>query len=113
MVKTSINDELKQLVDKDISYEELMDCINNSKISKAVAEDLIPNKFLRASSFEMLRAVLHLFNQCLLHGHIPGAPLWLLHYTRKGTPITQITTEQLQLQATWGSYSLVYYSRDL
>ena len=28
MVKTSINDELKQLVDKDISYEELMDCIN-------------------------------------------------------------------------------------
>ena len=73
MVKTSINDELKQLVDKDISYEELMDCINNSKRGKAVAEYLISNEFLKASSSEMLRAVLHLFNQCYSMGHIPGS----------------------------------------
>ena len=35
------------------------------KKGKAVAEDLIPNKFLKASSESMLSAVLNLFNQCL------------------------------------------------
>ena len=84
MVKSSINDELKQLVDKDISYEELMDCINNSKRGKTVAEDLIPNEFLKSSSFEMLRAVLHLFNQFLLHGAYPWSTSLVTPLHKKG-----------------------------
>ena len=84
MVKTSLDDELKQLVDKYISYEELKDCINNSKRGKAVAEDLIPNEFLKASSSEMIRAVLSLFNQCLLHGAYPWRTSLVTPLHKKG-----------------------------
>ena len=71
MPQTSLMVEFTNNLDKDIAFEELKECVCNSKKGKAVAEDLISNEFLKTSSSKMLQTMLYLFNQCLSHGVYP------------------------------------------
>ena len=57
--------EFMETPDKAISIEDLTCCIRISKEGKALSEDLISNKFFKASTNDMIQAVLNLFNQCL------------------------------------------------
>ena len=50
-----MRDELKDVLDKEISYEELTECISNCKKGEAVTEDQLPNEFLKVSSYDMLK----------------------------------------------------------
>ena len=74
MTKEDVCDEITDILDKEISFEELTDCIQRSKRGKALAEDLILNDFLKSSGNELLYAVLNLFNQCLKMWYTPGTP---------------------------------------
>ena len=64
-------DDLTEMLDQPISFNELQDAINASKKGKAVSEDLICNEFLKASGSNMLNAVLNLYNECLRLGVYP------------------------------------------
>ena len=91
MEKATMRAELTQTLDKPISIEELTYCIKMSKQGKAVSEDLISNEFLKASTNDMLQAVLNLFNQCLHLGVYPGQPPLSPHFTKRDVYMILIT----------------------
>ena len=84
MEKATMRAELTQTLDKPISIEELTYCIKMSKQGKAVSEDLISNEFLKASTNDMLQAVLNLFNQCLHLGVYPWTTSLVTPLHKKG-----------------------------
>ena len=76
---------LTDILDKEISLQELSDCIHNCKNGKAVAEDLILNEFLKASGQEMLHLLLLLFNKCLEFGVYPWSTSLVTPLHKKGS----------------------------
>ena len=60
-----------ELLNEDITINELNSAIAKLKLGKAVGEDCIPNEFLRCSNMGMKLTILHLFNQCLSIGVYP------------------------------------------
>ena len=84
MEKDAIKEELTQILDKEITIEELTHCVKMSKKGKAVSEDLIANEFLKASTKNMLHAILNLFNQCLLFGVYPWTTSLVTPLHKKG-----------------------------
>ena len=84
MPKTSLMVELTNILDKDITFEKLKECVCNSKKGKAVAEDLISNEFLKTSSSKMLQTMLYMFNQCLSHGVYPWRTSLVTPLHKKG-----------------------------
>ena len=84
MPRTTLMVELTNILDNDITFEELKECVFNSKKGKAVAEDLISNEFLKTSSSKMLKTVLYLFNQCLSHGVYPWRTSLVTPLHKKG-----------------------------
>ena len=83
MDKTVLQKELVEILDKDISMEELRDCISSAK--KAVAEDLITNEFLKSSGAHMLKAILNVFNHCLSIGAYPWETSVVTPLHKKGS----------------------------
>ena len=84
MPQTSLMVEFTNILDKDITFEELKECVFNSKKGKAVAEDLISNEFLKTSSSKILQTVLYLLNQCLSHGVYPWRTSLVTPLHKKG-----------------------------
>ena len=84
MQKTTLMVELTNILDKDITFEELKECVFNSNKGKAVAEDLISNEFLKTSSTNMLQTVVYLFNQCLSHSVYPWRTSLVTPLHKKG-----------------------------
>ena len=84
MPKTSLMVELTNILDEDITFNELKECVCNSKKGKAVAEDLISYDFLKTSNSKMLQTVLHMFNHCLSHGVYPWRTSWVTPLHKKG-----------------------------
>ena len=60
-----------ELLNEDITIDELNSAIMKLKLGKAVGEDCVPNEFLRCSNMGMKLSILHLFNQCLSNGVYP------------------------------------------
>ena len=60
-----------ELLNQDITFEELNTAISKLKLGKAVGEDCIPNEFLRCSNIGVKLSIVHLFNQCLATGVYP------------------------------------------
>ena len=60
-----------EFLDREITMEEIKECIRASKRGKAVSEDLISNEMLKASGHDLLCGIRNLFNQCLTHGTYP------------------------------------------
>ena len=60
-----------QLLNQDITIDELSSGISKLKLGKAVGEDCIRNEFLRCSNIGLKLSILHLFNQCLAIGVYP------------------------------------------
>ena len=85
MKKDEIKEEITEILDKEISIEELKQCIKTSKKGKAVSEDLIANEFLKASTTQMLDAVLNLFNHCLRLGVYPWTTSVVTPLHKKGS----------------------------
>ena len=85
MTKQSKQSGLSEILDRDISEQELEDCIASCKKKKAVSEDLIPNEFLHFCGVEMRRALLNLFNQCLSHGVYPWTTSVVTPLHKKGS----------------------------
>ena len=56
---------LQQILNKDISIEEVKDGVNGLKNGKAAGEDLVLNEFLKNSKDAALSALARLFNECL------------------------------------------------
>ena len=77
--------KLWDTLNEEITMDELTRCIRMLKKGKAVAEDLIPNEFLKASSENMLSAVLNLFNQCLDQGVYPWTTSLVTPLHKKGS----------------------------
>ena len=73
MDRDATQQTLTEILDQDISSEELLACTRVLKKGKAVSEDLIPNEFLKLSGKNMQCAILHFFNQCLSHRVYPWA----------------------------------------
>ena len=71
MTNGDIRSNLTESLNRDISLDELSECINSLKKGKAVAEDLIANEFLKFSSTNVRESVCHLFNECLRLGVYP------------------------------------------
>ena len=67
----AFNEELTDILDSPITIGEVEEILKRAKKGKAVAEDLIPNEFLKASNPQMLKAITHLFNECLRLGAYP------------------------------------------
>ena len=85
MDKTVLQKELAEILDQDISMEELRSCISASKKNKAVAEDLITNEFLKSSGAHMLNAILNVFNHCLSIGAYPWETSVVTPLHKKGS----------------------------
>ncbi len=71
MKKETLQSDLIELLDKEITLEEVEICISTTKKRKAVSEDLISNEFLKSSGSNMRQAIVNVFNQCLLIGAYP------------------------------------------
>ena len=91
-----LNEDLTDILDREISIQELTDCIQICKRGKAVSEDLISNEFLKASSSEMIRLMILLFNKCLEFGVYPWSTSMVTPYTKRVTFTTQTTIGLLQ-----------------
>ena len=85
MSHTSIQRELSDILDQDISLQELDDCISTCKKKKAVSEDLIPNEFLIFTGCELRKSILNLFNQCLENGVYPWTTSVVTPLHKKGS----------------------------
>jgi hypothetical protein len=85
MTKDEIREELTGILDSEISMDELTVCVKKSKKGKAVAEDLVPNEFLKASTKGMLSIVLNLFSQCLSLGVYPWTTSVVTPLHKKGS----------------------------
>ena len=84
MTTEGIRREPLDTINEEITSDELTLCIKMLKKGKAVAEDLIPNEFLKASTGNMLSAVLNLFNQCLNQGVYPWTTSLVTPLHKKG-----------------------------
>ena len=76
---------LNEVLDQDITAEELSNGIRSLRKNKAVSEDTISNEFLRSSGQNMQSAVLHLFNQCLSIGVYPWGTSVVTPLHKKGS----------------------------
>ena len=85
MDRNFLQKELVDILDKDISMEELRDCISSTKKKKAVAEDLITNEFLKSSGAHLLKAILNVFNHCLSVGAYPWETSVVTPLHKKGS----------------------------
>ena len=77
--------DLKKMLDMPITSNELMEMVKAAKKGKAVAEDLISNEFIKASGPEMLKAILHLFNESLRLGVYPWNTSLVTPIHKKGS----------------------------
>ena len=84
MVKDTTQSSITDILDHDISSEELGNSIRMLKKNKAVSEDVISNEFLELSATYMQSALLHLFNQCLLFGVYPWSTSVVTPLLKKG-----------------------------
>ena len=69
--KTIRAEEIHEILDVNISLEELDTAINRLKLGKAVAEDVIANEFLKSTRPITRTTICHLFNECLRVGAYP------------------------------------------
>ena len=83
-LKNELNEHLTDILDREISIQELTDCIQSCKRGKAFSEDLISNEFLKGSSSEMLRLMTLLFNKCLEFGVYPWSTSLVTPFHKKG-----------------------------
>ena len=111
MSERNITEDLQRVLDEDISYEELTECINRSKRGKAVAEDLISNEFLKTSTSAMLRAVLHLFNQCLSLGAYPWGTSIVTPLHKKGDTYNPNNYRAIAVASNLGNYFQAFCSK--
>ena len=58
----TLEPRLNEILNKDISIDELQTGIDSLKSGKAVAEDQICNEFIKSSGPELLSAIQKLFN---------------------------------------------------
>ena len=79
-----ISKDLTDMLNKEISFDEITDCIKKCKKGKAVAEDLILNEFLKASNKDMLLLIQYLFNKCLELGAYPWSTSLVTPLHKKG-----------------------------
>ena len=79
------HDNLTELLNKDISPEELDEGIKSLKRGKAVSEDLIANEFLTSSSTITRQTVCHLFNECMRLGVYPWNTSLVTPLHKKGS----------------------------
>ena len=84
MDRDATQQTLTEILDQDISSEELLACTRVLKKGKAVSEDLIPNEFLKLSGKPMQCAILHLFNLCLSHRVYPWGTSVVTPLHKKG-----------------------------
>ena len=82
--ENELNEDLADILDREISIQELTACIQSCKRGKAVSGDLISNEFLKASSSEMLRLMTLLFNKCLEFGVYPWSTSLVTSLHKKG-----------------------------
>ena len=71
MGKDTLRSDLIDILDKEITLQEVEDCISSTKKRKAVSEDLIANEFLKSSGSNLKKAILNVFNHCLTVGAYP------------------------------------------
>ena len=81
---TKTDSEFQEVLDKDITIDELKDAIDKLKLGKAVSEDLIANEFLKASGPLLREALLLLFNDCLRLGCYPWNISYVTPLHKKG-----------------------------
>ena len=102
-----------------ITLNELTVVITRLKNGKAFVEDLISIEFLKSSNEPLLKAILHLFNQCLQLGVYPWSTSLVTPLHRKGDLYTLINIERSQSPATLVSSSLnssvasPYFQKDI
>ena len=77
---------LQQILNKDISIEEVKDGVNGLKNGKAAGEDLILNEFLKNSKVAALSALARLFNECLKFEVYPWNTTLITPLHKKGCP---------------------------
>ena len=82
---SSINTEAADILDKDITHEELDDAVSKTKTGKAVSEDLIANEFLKNSGSLLRKVLLLLFNECLRLGCYPWNISFVTPLHKKGS----------------------------
>ena len=78
-------DGLTESLDEVIAPEELEKAIKSLKAGKAVAEDLIANEFLKATTGNTLETLLHLYNECLRLGIYPWNTSLVTPLHKKGS----------------------------
>ena len=76
---------LQEILDEDISLEELDSAIDKLKVGKAVAEDSIANEFLKSTRPTTRSTILHLFNECLRIGAYPWNTSLVTPLHKKGS----------------------------
>ena len=77
--------ELHELLDEEISHEELDAAINQLKDGKAVAEDVMANEFLKCSRPITRSTIRHLFNECIRVGAYPWNTSLVTPLYKKGS----------------------------
>ena len=77
--------ELHELLDEEISHEELDAAINQLKDGKAVAEDVMANEFLKCSRPITRSTIRHLFNECIRVGAYPWNTSLVTPLHKKGS----------------------------
>ncbi|KAL5272263.1 hypothetical protein ACHWQZ_G000471 [Mnemiopsis leidyi] len=76
---------LNEILDCDITLEELEGCLRTLRSGKAVSEDLISNEFLKSSGATMRSAILNIFNQCMEFGVYPWGTSVVTPLHKKGS----------------------------
>ena len=80
----STRNSLNEILDKNITLQELNDAIKQLKRGKAVGEDLLANEFFKASTEHARVAICNLFNECLKVGAYPWSISHITPIHKKG-----------------------------
>ena len=91
------NDEINEMINSEITTDEIQKCISKLKNNKSSGDDNIFNEYIKASSNKLINVYTQLFNKILIQGScltVGSLEIYIQFIKIKGIKIILITTDQ-------------------
>jgi hypothetical protein len=106
------DDDLTDLLNGEISIDELNNTISRLKLGKAVSEDCISNEFLCYSNTDLRLAIMQVFIQCLKICIFPGNISIVTPLRKKGDQANPNKYRAIAAGSAIGKLSQTFYRAD-